>query len=550
MPAFIDILLAFIEGIAVVASPCILPILPLILVGSLAEGRLRPYGIIAGFIAIFTVATLLIRQVTITLGIDPEAMRHTAFFLLAGIGLLLIFDPQDKVFKALTRRIGEMGNRMLDKPIFNRTGFFSAFLYGTLIALVWTPCAGPILAASLVQVQTQQTTIAAVVTVLAFVLGASLPMLAIIVYGRQILYNNSFMLKYSYLIRRILGVLILLTVFFGYIRFTPGTPEDLKQVANSEQVTASNLKDEKVLIHGLAKPYKAPDFGGISTWINSKALSLNNLKGKVVLIDFWTYSCINCIRTLPYLKAWYERYKDQGLVIVGVHTPEFFFEHKADNVEQAVNDYKITYPVAMDNDFITWKSYDNHYWPAHYLIDKDGQVVYTHFGEGNYEITEHNIRVLLAAQGEKAKTRGSVGKAESGQSPETYLGFNRASRQVKSSSMDNLPLHTWMLKGDWQTNAENIVSKSSNAQLRFRFYSAKVFLVMGTEKGELIKITLKLNGKPITPKESGKDVKNGILTVKEHRLYELVNLSKQIEGVLEIDVSTEGLECYAFTFGS
>ena len=236
--------------------------------------------------------------------------------------------------------------------------------------------------------------------------------------GRSIVTNLLFPGK-TVLFRQLLGLIIILTVI--YLVFFPGAGISFTQTNN--QLPAKPVS----LVNGVEHPYKAPEIAGIDAWINSTPLSWNNLKGKVVLIDFWTYSCINCIRTLPYLKDWYAKYHDKGFEIIGIHSPEFQFEHDLNNVKNAVKQDGITYPVALDNQFITWQNFKNEYWPAHYLVNKNGEVVYVHFGEGEYDVTENNIRYLLGMGGQVTHNKYEENYATT-QTPETYLGYHRAER--------------------------------------------------------------------------------------------------------------------------
>lgn len=295
----------------------------------------------------------------------------------------------------------------------------------------------------------------------------------------------------------------------------------------------------------LAKPVPAPDMTTQGPWLNSPAISSADLKGKVVLIDFWTYSCINCLRTLPYIKSWYQAYKDKGFVVIGVHAPEFDFEKDKANVEKAIRRFEIPYPIVQDNDHTLWNRFNNMYWPAHYLINKNGQIVYTHFGEGNYDVTEKAIRDLLNETGEKAKLNGSVDGYSANQTPETYLGTARAERMLPRE-----PLLTdhWTLQGDWKRTAEYSEASKSDAALKMNFRGGKVFLVLGSETGKPIKAKISFDGKPATD-VAGKDVKDGEVTVTDHRLYELIDLKKNGEGMFEISAMQGGLRAFAFTFG-
>jgi len=313
------------------------------------------------------------------------------------------------------------------------------------------------------------------------------------------------------------------------------------------------------LHNALAKPYAATEFEGLAGWLNSKSLAMSALKGKVVLIDFWTYSCINCIRTLPYLNKWHEKYRDQGLVMIGIHTPEFEFEKSEDNIKAAIAKYGIHYPVALDNHMSVWTAHANRYWPAHYLIDQQGNVVYSHFGEGQYAEIEANIRTLLGLEPETAmKPDPTV--FSNNQTPETYVGYARAANYSGAHAfIENKPAtyqlpkflaqHHWALGGNWKVEAEKITAAAPNATLRINFQSKHVFLVLGSSSGKPVNATLTLNGKPLTA-DAGKDVASSVINVTSHRLYTLVSQKEATNGVLEITASEPGLEAYAFTFGS
>ncbi len=295
---------------------------------------------------------------------------------------------------------------------------------------------------------------------------------------------------------------------------------------------ASTPVNQNKLVDGLLFPYTAPQIAGITQWFNSKPLTKDELEGKVVLIDFWTYSCINCIRTLPQLIAWNKEYKDKGLVIIGVHSPEFAFEKQADNVSMAIKKFGITYPVAMDNDFVTWKNFDNHYWPAHYLINKDGKVVYTHFGEGNYGITENNIRFLLGLNQQNDST-AATGLVYESQTPETYLGSARAEREVLSPP---LALDQWLLNGKWIRNPQ-FIEAVQQAELLLHYRAKTVYLVMHTIDNKPRKLTITQDGKTHD------------IIVKDPQLYEIINNADY--SVHELKLSPQpGIQLFAFTFGS
>ncbi len=546
----LDIGLAFLEGLALIVSPCILPVLPLVLATSVGGGKARPYGIIAGFVFAFAVFAVLARKIVELFGIDLDSIKTASLVLLALMGLVLLSTWLSDWFAVLTQRLATLGHRLADR---RSEGLSSGFVIGSLIGLVWTPCAGPILAAVLVQVIRQQTDFASNIVIVAFGLGAGVPMLIITLAGRQIMHKLSFFTRHAEAVRRAFGVIILASVAYIASGF------DLQTWLAQHAGKSAQASAELHLENGIAFPYAAPEFAGTTAWLNSPPLTMEGLHGKVVLVDFWTYSCINCVRTLPYLTDWDRKYRDQGLVIVGVHSPEFAFERKEDNVKAAIAQYGIRYPVALDNNLDTWINFDNHYWPAHYLINRDGKVVYTHFGEGEYDVTENNIRYLLGLRGEAQTIKVEGPSFAIGQTPETYLGYGRADsfggrERVRADATESyrfpefLPGDQWALKGAWRVERERIVSQERNTALRLNFKARKVFLVLGNPDGKPVHLVIKLNGEPVGT-NAGKDAPAGIVTVNRHTLYELIDQKAPKNSLLEIDVDEPGLEAYAFTFG-
>lgn len=540
----LDIGLAFLEGIGLILSPCIFPVLPLVLASSLEGGKARPYGVITGFVLSFILFALMSRYIVTAIGFDLDIIKNVSLFFLAVLGIILIVPKFSEIFSSLAQRTASFGAEAGGEG----GGFLSGILVGALIGLVWTPCAGPILAVVLVQVIRQQTDLKSYMVITSFALGAGVPMLIITLLGRKIMRKIRFLAQHLELIRRSLGAIILISV--AYIAFG----SNVQSLISSSSPQSSPLGLQKEL----KMPYKAPKFFGISAWLNSSPLTMESLRGKVVLVDFWTYSCINCVRTLPYLTSWYQKYHKDGLVIVGVHSPEFEFEKKKENVEKALQTHNIQYPVALDNELQTWAAFDNHYWPAHYLINKDGHVVYTHFGEGDYDVTENNIRYLL---GHPASYIGEGKGAQitHNQTPETYLGISRADRFESLQALSKgegiytfpefIPLHHWALKGVWKIGGQKITSYEKGASLRLNFLSRKVFLVLGPSSNTQVRVKLLLNGQPLTIKTAGKDVKKGEVIVKAETLYELINQETPANGILEIVAEDPGLDAYAFTFG-
>lgn len=545
----IHIWLAFIEGFALIISPCILPILPIILSGSLTGSKLRPFGIITGFIVTFTSVTLFSRFIVQYTYISQSTLRNFSFGILLLLGMVMMSTYLTDKFNFLTQRLSRVGSslQVANHP---QSGFLGGLLFGGLVGIIWTPCAGPILAAVIVQVVIQHTTYSSLFVVLAFTLGASLPMLLIAITGRSLVSRAGFLREKAVRLRQWLGLILILTVV--YLAFPLDTSNASTNMENREAQTRPVQ-----LIFAVDHPYKAPAIVGIDAWINSKPLDWNTLKGKVVLIDFWTYSCINCIRTLPHLKSWYAKYHHMGFEIIGVHSPEFQFEHELNNVRHAVVENGLLYPVALDNQFMTWQNFNNEYWPAHYLVNKDGDVVYVHFGEGEYEATENNIRYLLGLGNPMA-----AGQAENNpvvsQTPETYLGYRRSERYASPEIVSQnvpanysfpkiLPVGQWALNGKWRILSEKIISVGPGASIRIHFKASKVYIVMGASFPP-VNLTVLLNGRLIAT-NSGHDVSNSRVQIIHHQLYSIVDLKKADEGVLDIIAINPGLEVYTFTFG-
>lgn len=545
----LNIGLGFLEGFALIISPCILPILPIILAGSLTGGKKRPLGIITGFITVFSLFTFFSRKLVEYSGVDLNLIRHLSYGLLLLLGLVMMSTHLSEKFTLLTQRLANIGSNWSS---FNKSqeDYFSGLIFGGLVALIWTPCAGPILAAVIVQTVLQKTNFMGFLTIIAFAAGAAGPMLIIAIFGRSIMPKFGFFKTRAFLFRKLLGALIITAV--GYmIFFADTTPVSLTKVMNAKEAVA--------LQQGLLQPYPAPAIGGITAWINSHPLQLSDLKGKVVLIDFWTYSCINCIRTLPYLKDWYAKYHDQGLVIIGIHTPEFDFEKELANVKAAVIQDGILYPVALDNKFVTWQNFKNSYWPAHYLINKKGEVVYTHFGEGAYEVTENNIRFLLDLKEPIPAHTTKEDRSSATLTPETYFGYARAQNfsspeaVVKDQTAHysfpaKLATDAWALQGAWTIYSKKIVSAGKAASLKLHFSAKKVFIVMGSANGKPLAVNLLLDGKPLSS-QKGKDVVNSVIEVSKPTLYEALTLNNSSKGILEVLPSDVGLEIYTFTFG-
>jgi cytochrome c biogenesis protein CcdA/thiol-disulfide isomerase/thioredoxin len=546
---WVNIGLAFFEGVGLIISPCILPILPFILTASLTGSRKRPYSIIAGFVITFAIFTFFSRQLVQATGLDLGLVRHISYAILFIFGIVMMSTYLTEKFSHLTRRLANAGSGM---TTLNNAegGIVSGILFGCLVAIIWTPCAGPILAAVIVQAVLQTTTFNSFILVLAFGVGAGVPMLLIAIFGRALMDKVSFFKVHTTLLRKILGAVIIAAT--AYMIYS-------ESYASIGAATTKTNTQQNYLVDGLSTPYPAPAFAGITEWINSPPLQIDQLKGKVVLIDFWTYSCINCIRTLPYIIDWYNKYHEQGLVIIGVHTPEFEFEKSLENIKAAVQKDGIQYPVAVDNQFGTWTQYQNRYWPAHYLIDKNGNVVYQHFGEGQYDVTENNIRFLLGLNSVVSSSISNPDVVAPNQTPETYLGSARAENFMSRESVvankvvhytfpPELAINNWALQGDWIISADKVTSAQADAAIKIHFNAGKVYMVMGSANGFTIQAKIVLNGKAVVSTK-GRDVENSTITVNQHTLYDVIELDRPSSGMLEVIASAPGLEVYTFTFG-
>lgn len=541
LSALVTISLAFLEGFLLILSPCILPILPILLAGSLAGSKKRPLGIILGFSLSFALFAFFSKALVDAVGTHINLIRYLAYTVLFFLGLTLFFEGLMDKFKRLTQTFAYIATHSF---FLKRTGeetLLSGFILGSLLALIWTPCAGPILAAVLVQTILQQTTFVSFLTLFAFAFGASIPMGLIAFYGKKCTEKYSFFKMKSAFFMRILGLIIMISVGVSVYQEY--------YFSSSNRPLESSIRTATYLKKGLWSPYKAPALARTATWLNSTPLKLENLKGKVVLIDFWTYSCINCIRTLPYLKTWYAQYKDLGFVLIGVHSPEFAFEKDLDNVKRAVAGFGIKYPVLLDNQFRTWLNYNNHYWPAHYLLNKEGYVVYTHFGEGNYDITENNIRYLLGLHDNLSTSNKKEVPITSKQTGETYLGYARADgflapkitqdKNTRYHFPAKLEPNAWAMEGLWLVQADKIVSMEAKASLTLSFHARKVFIVMDSQDKKPLQVQILFNNKPIKT-----------LTIDKAALYEALALPSFESGIIQVITDSPGLAVYTFTFES
>jgi cytochrome c biogenesis protein CcdA/thiol-disulfide isomerase/thioredoxin len=559
-----------------VLTPCVLPLLPALLVVSDGRSRRGVWGLALGIVASFAVLALLLAGLLSRLGLAGSALHWLAAGALAAAGLVLLVPPLHRSFTAVASRVASR------VPVGRHgSGFSSGVLSGLPLGLVWAPCAGPILAGISLAASTQRFSAGTFVLMAGYASGMIAPLALVVVGGRKLASFLRRSLRAGAIVPPIMGIVLLGTaalIATGWLNnvnqviaeainltSTPTAAIErraLEPRASEAATQGSELTPERLRAFGypendsLEDLGPAPELSGVTGWLNTGAepLTIAGLRGRVVLVDFWTYSCINCIRTLPYLRAWHDRYADDGLVVLGVHTPEFQFEKDPANVARAVDDFGIRYPVALDPDYRTWHNYYNRYWPAHYLIDREGRIRFVHYGEGAYEQSERYIQQLLAITAPvESEAPQENGRAHT---PETYLGYRRADRYeatsagsirlVRDSSATyeppmgpggapELPLDSWALSGEWRVEAERAVA-GRGAAVYLRFGAADVHIVSGPAT-DMAQGTIHATG----------DVSADVVTVENHSLF-TIRTGEYAEGILRLDVSA-GLALYTFTFG-
>jgi cytochrome c biogenesis protein CcdA/thiol-disulfide isomerase/thioredoxin len=570
------ILFAFVAGAGTALTPCILPVLPGLLASAGTGGRRRPLGVILGLAITHTVAIVALASLIDGVGLPDGGVRTLAVVVLLVFGLSLLVPSLVARLEAPLMRLARFGPRGRGE------GFWSGLVVGGGLGFVYAPCAGPILAAVVSVSATRGASGELLGVALAYAAGSAL-VLFVIAYGGRRLIDRLRAAGRGPAVQRTLGVVMVATAVAVAtdldVRFQTALADELpafvtnptRSIERSASVEdrladlrgRSRFRESSGVSAGLPVLGSAPDFAGNGRWFNTPAgapLRLGQLRGRVVLVDFWTYTCINCLRTLPYLRAWDARYRKRGLTIVGVHTPEFAFEREAENVEQAIAQNRLRYPVAQDNNYATWSAWGNQYWPAKYLIDARGRVRYTHFGEGAYEQTDAAIRALLAEAGADrlgAPARARVETPSNGlATPETYLGYERAERFLPSPlrrgrarypGVDELPPLHFALSGTWNVTGESATALDG-AAIDARVTARKVFLVLGSEGGRPREVEVLLDGKPVGAPEAGADVRGGRVRVREERLYRLVALDRVQDRRLTLRVPP-GVTGYAFTFG-
>jgi cytochrome c biogenesis protein CcdA/thiol-disulfide isomerase/thioredoxin len=588
---------ALIAGAGTALSPCVLPVLPALLSAGGVGGTRRPLGIVLGLSVTFTVTIVGVAKVVDGVGLGSDPLRDVAIVVLLAFGAALLLPGLAARLEAPLSRLARFG------PKSTGTGFASGLLVGGALGFVYTPCASPILAAVISVDAASGKTVA---IALAYALGSAVVLLALTLGGRRV-FDRVRRAGRGPALQRALGLIMVLTavaiitnldVNFDQLiaedipnvnvaaalecsstvtgrlheitgrtaKFTPANGSDACGGSASKlRPAAANASQASLLAdaHSLPVLGRAPEFTETQKWFNTpgdRPLTLTALRGKVVLIDFWTYTCINCIRTLPYLKAWDAAYRKDGLVIVGVEAPEFAFEKDASNVQDAIDQFGLRYPVVQDNNMGTWNAYSNEYWPADYLIDAQGNVRYASAGEGDYGRTETAIRALLAETGAKVGAHshptGVVVPSEEA-TPETYLGTRRAEGWINGPQsgrhdygaphQGELGLNRFAFSGTWNIS-EQPAEAVSEAGIEVDFLAKNVYLVLSSQGEKPLPVQVYLDGHVIPAADSGADVHGGVVTVRRQRLYALVSLPRDQQHRLALRFAP-GVTGFAFTFG-
>jgi cytochrome c biogenesis protein CcdA/thiol-disulfide isomerase/thioredoxin len=608
------VILVFLGGVLTILSPCILPVLPFVFARSeqkfLSNGLPMLAGMAITFAAIATLAAVG----------GSWAVRVNQYGRIFALVLLTAFAAtllSTRLADWLARPFVALGNRLTQSnpSAAGRFTLLNSLLLGIATGLLWAPCAGPILGLILTGAAISGPNTRTTLLLFAYAAGAATSLAVALLAGGRVFAFLKKSLGTGEWIRRGLGVAVLLAVVaivFGWdstvlTRLSlngtnsleqslidkinpqnPGAPggsmmamsNSTMAMSNSTMAMSNSKGDGHAMMMSAAKPAgnlpiegEIPSFAGATLWLNSPPLTPESLRGKVVMVDFWTYSCINCLRALPYVESWYEKYKDHGLVVIGVHAPEFAFEKDPNNVRRAVADLKITYPVALDNDYAIWQAFNNQYWPAHYFIDATGRIRAHHFGEGNYDESEQIIRTLLTEAGQSNLPPPGMGQTKAvgvqappdeahDQSPETYVGYRRADNFASPGGFTQdqthhyatpaaLKLNQWALAGSWNVDPEKAVLGASGGKIEFRFYARDLHLVLGPRSdGKPVHFRVTLDGAAPGANHGADTDSSGAGIIDGQRLYQLIRQSGDVgEHVFSIEFLDPGVQAYSFTFG-
>jgi cytochrome c biogenesis protein CcdA/thiol-disulfide isomerase/thioredoxin len=566
--------LAYLGGALTILSPCILPVLPFVFARADRPFMRSGLPMLIGMALTFAlVATLAAVGGGWAIHANQYG-RVIAMVVLAVLGLTLL---SSHIAEWLTRPFVALGNRLSQRSD-EHDSVFSAAGLGVATGLLWAPCAGPILGLLLTGAALNGASVQTTLLLLTYAAGAATSLALALAIGGKVFAVMKRSLGAGEWVRRALGVLVLAGVAAIALGLDTGvlTRVSLASTGGLEQRLVEWARPapapQPAPKAGEPLPVEGtmPSLDGATQWLNSAPLTAASLHGKVVLVDFWTYSCINCIRALPYVRAWAEKYKDHGLVVIGVHSPEFAFEKDPGNVRDAVKKFDIAYPVALDNDYTIWKAFSNEYWPAHYFIDAKGQIRHHHFGEGEYEQSEDVIRQLLTEAGytnlpgghvqPNAKGAEAAGSGDYSRSPETYVGYTRTANFAGRIAHDDswtyqapamLESGQWTLDGRWTVNEEDAQLDKAGGRIVYRFRGRDLHLVLGPgENGKPVRFRVHIDGKA-PAQDHGSDIDaDGNGTVTEQRLYQLIRQSNGSgERLFEIEFLDPGVKAYAFTFG-
>jgi cytochrome c biogenesis protein CcdA/thiol-disulfide isomerase/thioredoxin len=579
--------LAYLGGVLTIVSPCILPVLPFVLARAdrpfLRNGLPMLVGMALAFAVVATLASVAGGWVVSA----NQYGRIAALTLLAIFGVTLVFpEAADRLMRPLVAvgaRLSQSADQASDGSL------LAPLLLGVATGFLWAPCAGPVLGLIQTGAALQGASVKTTLLLLAYAAGAATSLALALLIGGRVFAAMKRSIGAGEWIRRGLGAAVLIAIVAIALGLDTGFLTNLSIASTSslEQGLLDKLRPrENVAITGGPSMMRAnpagqsadlpvegplPFLSGAVEWLNSKPLTTEDLKGKVVLVDFWTYSCINCLRAIPYVRAWAEKYRDHGLVVIGVHAPEFAFERNIDNVKKAISTLRIEYPVAIDNDYKVWRAFENEYWPAHYFIDAKGQIRHHHFGEGEYDESERIIQKLLAEAGDSnvptniAAVSASGAEAASAkadvESPETYIGYNRIDHFVSPGGVvqdtghvynaGSPQLNEWSLAGNWTISCERALLNEKDGSIVYRFHARDLHLVLGpAADGSPVRFMVTIDGK--APGAShGIDVDSegqGVVTAQP--LYQLVRDPGAVaDHSFEIRFLDSGVQAYAFTFG-
>lgn len=570
------LILAYLGGVLTILSPCILPVLPFVFARSdrpfMRNGFPMLLGMAITFAAVATLAALGGGWAVHA----NQYGRYVAMLVLAFLGLTLL---STRLAEWITRPFVALGNRLSQRSAGDGDSVWGAAGLGVATGLLWAPCAGPILGLLLTGAALNGASVQTTLLLLTYAAGAATSLGLALLLGGKVFALMKRSLGAGEWVRRALGALVLCGVAAIALGLDTGllTRVSLASTSGIEQKLINAVRPapapRPMLKAGEPLPVEGtmPSLAGATQWLNSAPLTTESLRGKVVLVDFWTYSCINCIRALPYVRGWADKYKDHGLVVIGVHAPEFAFEKDPANVTRAVKELGVDYPVALDNGYAIWRGFNNQYWPAHYFIDTRGQIRHHHFGEGEYRESEDVIRQLLTEAGQKNLPGGYVSDDHRGveaaasddptRSPETYVGYARAmnfvgGRVARDDARDYrapaaLAANQWSLDGRWTVHDENAQLEQAGGAIVYRFRGRDLHLVLGpASDGKPIRYRISIDGKPPGADHGMDTDAGGNGTITSQRLYQLVRQANGSgERLFEITFLDPGVQAYAFTFG-